>query len=65
MQKYCRIIDQMDQKYCRIIDQMDQDELKTVEETIFLAETGLSRSNSWRIMMVMMMRMNTFTVTVC
>ena len=49
------------QKYCRIIDQMDEDDLKTVEETIFLAEAGLSRPNSSR----MMMMMNNFTVTVC
>jgi len=34
------------QKYCRITDQMDKDELKTVEETILLTETGLSRPNS-------------------
>jgi hypothetical protein len=34
------------QKYCRIIDQIDEDELKTFEEITFLAETGLSRSNS-------------------
>jgi len=34
------------QKYCRIIDQMDEDDLKTFEDTIFLAETGLSIPNS-------------------
>jgi hypothetical protein len=36
----------MMQKYCRIIDQMDEDELKTFEDTTFLAGKGLSRPNS-------------------